>query len=123
MIEYTSDNRYEIVPAWGKKTTRHNWYELVPAYEANGANSDRQQQQCYGLRRCYHVRPGIKLKENNLFLPLDGNPDKRVFSYVRSTERGFVPAFSLGTFLTGNQGINKESMEFVENIRTERRGA
>ena len=65
----------------------------------------------------------IKLKEHNLFLPLDGNPDKSVLSNVRSTEQGFVPAFSLGTFLTGTQGINKESMEFVENVEIEREGA
>lgn len=58
----------------------------------------------------------IKLKKFGLFLPLDGDPGKSVFSNARSTEHGFVPAFHLGSFLTGTSGINKKSMEFVDNV-------
>ena len=60
-----------------------------------------------------------KLTENNLFLPLDGNPHKSVLSNVRSAEHGFVPAFNLRSFLTGSQGISKKNTEVVENLLNE----
>ena len=57
-----------------------------------------------------------KLKESNLSLPLDGDPGKSVFSNARSAERGFVPAFSLGSFLTSSQGINRNKLELFDNV-------
>ncbi|CAM9589143.1 unnamed protein product, partial [Laminaria digitata] len=57
-----------------------------------------------------------KLKEKNLFLPLDGNRGKSVFANARSTEPGIVPAFNLGSFLTGSQGINRGNLELFDNV-------
>ncbi|CAM9161442.1 unnamed protein product, partial [Laminaria digitata] len=57
-----------------------------------------------------------KLKEKNLFLPLDGNCGKSVFANARSTEPGIVPAFNLGSFLTGSQGINRGNLELFDNV-------
>lgn len=65
----------------------------------------------------------VKLTENNLFLPMDGNPDGTVLSNVRSTGTGFAPAFGLATFLRGSQGINKDNFEVVENALDESGGS